>query len=186
MIVQNIAVDKLIPYARNPRLNDNAVDSVAASIKEFGFLVPIVIDADNVVVAGHTRLKAANKLGLSEVPCIIAEDLTETQLQAFRIIDNKVAEKASWDFDLLQLELQELPDIDFDKFQINFPNFEFGKNDINEVYENMPEFENECIDGNKIIIHFHDDNGRVELSKLLNKPITSKTKSIWFPDDGEK
>lgn len=102
------AIDELKPYKRNPRNNDGAVDAVAASIKEFGFKVPIVIDTDGEIIAGHTRLKAAQKLGLAEVPCIIADDLTPDQIKAFRLADNKTAELAEWDFELLQLELEDI------------------------------------------------------------------------------
>ena len=99
---------ELKPYKRNPRKNDGAVDAVAASIKEFGFKVPIVIDTNGEIVAGHTRLKAAKKLGLAEVPCIIADDLTPEQIKAFRLADNKTAELTEWDFELLQLELEDI------------------------------------------------------------------------------
>lgn len=113
MVFLNIS--ELKPYENNPRFNDKAVDAVAASIKEFGFKVPIVIDKDNVIIAGHTRLKAAQKLGLTEVPVIIADDLTEEQVKAFRIADNKVAELAEWDFEKLEMELKEL-NIDMNQF----------------------------------------------------------------------
>lgn len=106
----------LIPYEKNPRKNDQAVDKVAASIEEFGFKVPIVIDKDGVVVAGHTRLKAALKLGLEKVPCIVADDLTEDQIKAFRLADNKTAELAEWDYSLLTQELEEITDIDMADF----------------------------------------------------------------------
>ena len=109
--------DELKPYKNNPRKNDNAVDAVAASIKEFGFKVPIVIDKDGEIVAGHTRLKAAVKLKLDKVPCIIADDLTPDQIKAFRLADNKTAELAEWDFDLLNLELD---DIDLDMSDFGF------------------------------------------------------------------
>lgn len=98
-------VDELIPYVNNPRKNDHAVDAVASSISNFGFKVPIVIDKHNEVVNGHTRLKAAIKLGMEEVPVIVADDLTDDQIRAFRLADNKVAELAIWDEDLLQAEL---------------------------------------------------------------------------------
>lgn len=98
-------VKDLIPYQNNPRKNDEAVDYVAASIKEFGFKVPIIIDQNNEIVAGHTRLKAAKKLHLKEVPCIVADDLNEDQIKAFRLADNKVSEQAEWDLNLLDLEL---------------------------------------------------------------------------------
>lgn len=113
MKIINLPIDEIIPYERNPRKNDGAVEAVAASIREFGFKVPIVIDAQNVIVTGHTRHKAARKLGLTECPCIRADDLTPEQVRAYRLADNKVAELAEWDFDLLAAELAELPDFDF-------------------------------------------------------------------------
>lgn len=116
-------VDELIPYINNPRLNDDAVDAVASSIKNFGFKNPIVIDSDNEIINGHTRLKAAKKLGLDNVPVIIADDLTEAQKKAFRLADNKVSEIAEWDFELLESELNELKDTDlftgFEDFEID-------------------------------------------------------------------
>ena len=118
-------VNELIPYENNPRINDDAVDYVVNSIKEFGFKVPIVIDSDGVVVAGHTRLKACEKLGIDEVPCIVADDLTPEQVKAFRIADNKTAEKASWDDDLLSDELKDLID-DFDMTDFGFGDFELN------------------------------------------------------------
>lgn len=109
--IEYIDTEKLIPYINNPRINDQAVDVVAASIKEFGFKNPIIIDKENVIIAGHTRLKAAKKLGMEEVPVIRVEDLTENQIKAFRIADNKTVEFAEWDMELLQLELEELEDM---------------------------------------------------------------------------
>lgn len=103
---------ELKPYENNPRNNDEAVKYVAESIKQFGFKIPIVIDKDNVIVAGHTRYKAAKKLKIKAVPCIIADDLTEEQVKAFRLADNKVAEKATWNFDLLNLEMGQILNID--------------------------------------------------------------------------
>lgn len=108
--IEYINIEKLIPYINNPRLNDGAVDKVASSIKNFGFKNPIIIDEDNEIIAGHTRLKAARKLGLDEVPTIKVEDLTETQIKAFRIADNKTSEFAEWDFGLLEIELEGLDD----------------------------------------------------------------------------
>jgi ParB-like chromosome segregation protein Spo0J len=108
-------VKDLKAYVRNPRKNDKAVDAVAASIKEFGFRVPIVIDANNEIIAGHTRLKAAKKLGLTEVPCIRADDLTPAQVKAYRLADNKTAELAEWDLGALDIELAGL-DLDMTAF----------------------------------------------------------------------
>jgi hypothetical protein len=115
MEVENIKIDELKPYKNNPRLNDDAVEYVAESIKQFGFKVPIVIDKNNVIVTGHTRLKASKQLGLKEVPCIRADDLTEDQIKAFRIADNKVGEIATWDNSKLQIELEDV-DIDMTSF----------------------------------------------------------------------
>lgn len=109
--IEYIDIEKLIPYINNPRINDNAVDVVAASIKEFGFKNPILINNENVIIAGHTRLKAAKKLGLKEVPVIRVEDLTKNQIKAFRIADNKTTEFAEWNMELLELELEELEDM---------------------------------------------------------------------------
>lgn len=111
-----IAVDDLIPYENNPRLNDEAVDAVAASIREFGFKVPIVIDKNNVIVCGHTRMKAAVLLGLDTVPAIRADDLTDEQVKAFRLADNKTAELADWDVEKLSKELTELKNFDMEQF----------------------------------------------------------------------
>ena len=104
------------PYSKNPRKNAEAVKYVAESIKQFGFKVPIVIDSQNVIVAGHTRYKAAKLLGLKEIPCIVADDLNENQLRAFRLADNKVAEFSDWDFDLLDEELSDIFDLDMSDF----------------------------------------------------------------------
>ena len=104
------------PYENNPRNNDNAVEQVANSIKEFGFKQPIIIDSDNVIVCGHTRYKAAKKLGLDKVPCVIADDLTDEQIKAYRLADNKVGELAEWDIDLLGEELDGIFDIDMSDF----------------------------------------------------------------------
>ena len=116
MKVKEISIADIIPYENNPRKNDVAVDPVANSIKRFGFKVPIVIDKENVIVTGHTRFKAALKLGLDKVPCVVADDLSEEEIKAFRIADNKTGELAGWDFSLLDLELDEINDIDMAEF----------------------------------------------------------------------
>lgn len=110
-------INLIIPYDNNPRNNDKAVEAVANSIREFGFKVPIIIDKNNVIVAGHTRLKAAKKLGLTDIPVVKADDLTEDQVKAFRLADNKTSELASWNEDLL---LEELKAINLDMTQFNF------------------------------------------------------------------
>ena len=136
MEIVNIKTDMLIPYVNNPRHNEDAVEKVMASIQEFGFKVPLVIDKNNVVVTGHTRLKAAKRLGIDEVPCVIADDLSDAQIKAFRIADNKVSEYAEWDEELLKIELEQLEELDFnlDDLSIDFSDFDLDVGeDIKEI-----------------------------------------------------
>ena len=128
MKIVNFKIEELIPYINNPRNNENAIDKVASSIKEFGFKVPIVVDKEKVIITGHTRLLASKKLGLKEVPCVIADDLSEAQIKAFRIADNKVSEYASWDEELLKIELEDIEEeFESDNVytkEINIPHYE--------------------------------------------------------------
>ena len=112
--VQEWPIERLVPYARNPRVNDHAVDRMASMIREFGFRVPIIAKSDGTVIDGHLRLKAAQKLGMDSVPVALADDLTDAQVKALRIAVNRMAELASWDTELLSLELDELREMDFD------------------------------------------------------------------------
>lgn len=116
----------LKPYEKNPRKNDEAVAAVAASIREFGFRVPIICDADHVIICGHTRLKAAEMLGLEEIPVIVADDLTPEQVRAFRLADNKTAELAEWDDELLYKEIGDLPSFDWSAFGFELVPDEYG------------------------------------------------------------
>lgn len=134
MEIVNKKIEELKPYVNNPRFNDDAVEYVAKSIKEFGFKVPIILDKNNVIVAGHTRYKASLELGLKEVPCIIADDLNDEQIKAFRLADNKVSEKAQWNYELLDEELQEILGIDM-------LNFGFTESDINMDFNRIEEVE---------------------------------------------
>lgn len=129
-------IKDLKPYEKNPRRNNEAVKYVAKSIEEFGFKVPVIIDKDNVIVCGHTRYKASKKLGYTEIPCIIADDLTEEQIKAFRLADNKVSEKAEWDFDLLSEELDDIFNIEMSDF-----GFEIDIEEVEEIKEDNYEVE---------------------------------------------
>ena len=138
------------PYEKNPRKNDSAVDAVASSIEQFGFKVPVVIDKDNVIVCGHTRYKAAKKLGLEKVPCVIADDLTEEQIKAYRLADNKVSELAEWDIDLLGEELDGIFDIDMSDFGFDLTEEQDAQTEredlsdkVGETYEVIIECDNE-------------------------------------------
>ena len=119
MNIIEINITDIKEYENNPRNNENAIEPVANSIKKFGFKVPIILDRDNVIVAGHTRIYAAKKLGLKTVPCVIADDLTPEQIKAFRLADNKVGEIAEWDFAKLEEELMDIKNIDMSEFEFD-------------------------------------------------------------------
>lgn len=116
MEIKLVKIAEIKPYDRNPRNNDGAVDAVAASIQEFGWQQPIVVDHDGVIIAGHTRYKAAQKLKCKEVPVVVAENLTDEQVRAYRLADNKTGELAGWDFSALEEELAGLAEIDMQQF----------------------------------------------------------------------
>ena len=118
-------VADVIPYVNNPRHNEDAITKVMASIKEFGFQNPIILDKNNVIVTGHTRLAAAKRLGLEQVPCLVAKELTEAQVKAYRLADNKVGELAEWDMEKLRIEFESLQDMDF--------NLEMSGFDMDEI-----------------------------------------------------
>ncbi len=136
-------IEEVVPYENNPRNNDTAVKFVANSIKQFGFKVPIIIDKNGVIVAGHTRLKAAKKLGMKMVPCIVADDLTPKQVKAFRLADNKTAELADWNDELLESELADIDDIDMGQF--GFEGLEnLGEEEKDDTYTtaiNIPQYD---------------------------------------------
>ena len=127
MLIRDMDITLIKPYERNPRNNDKAIDAVAKSIQEFGWNSPIVVDRDNVIVCGHSRWRAAQKLGLTTVPVYVADKLTPEQVQAYRIADNKTGEIAEWNFDLLPLEIRELQEADFDLSLLGFDSEELDR-----------------------------------------------------------
>ena len=168
-------IDDLKPYENNPRFNDNAVQYVANSIKKFGFKVPLVIDKDNVIVTGHTRFKASMELGLKEVPCIVADDLTEEQIKAFRIADNKTNDMAEWNDDLLSIELKDILD-DIDMTDFGFGDFELSMlmDDVEpddydkELIEQYSSNADEFLTNKRVIITYAGEEQEEYLKKLLN------------------
>ena len=142
MDIIQLKVSQIKPYEKNPRKTDRAVDYVANSIRDFGFKVPILIDKNKVIVAGHVRYKAAKKLKMESVPCIVADDLTEEQVNAFRLIDNKTQELSTWDFSKLIAELDELTD-QFNMQQLGFNEQKEKKsgNGSGEAEQNLDEGE---------------------------------------------
>lgn len=143
--IKYIPIDDIKPYKNNPRLNEEAIPYVMNSIKEFGFKNPIILDKNNVIVAGHTRLESARRLDMKEVPVIYADDLTEEQVKAFRLADNKVAEKSMWDYTKLDEELENILDIDMSIF--DFENIEeTNLDDFFEDNDNKKEKESKLIE----------------------------------------
>ena len=190
--IESRHISELTEYANNPRHNDASVSRVAESIRQFGFLVPIIIDCKGEIVAGHTRFKAAKQLGLESVPVIVATGLTDAQLKAFRIIDNKAGESSYWDWDKLMAE--------FDSLHVELPEFDasaFGFitqfDDVDkdgawaEVFDGSG-VENTSIAKLSINVMFSSDVLRLEFIELMKKyslkEIDSASKTIWFA--GEK
>lgn len=174
MEIVNKNIEEIKMYENNPRNNDGAVEYVANSIKEFGFKVPIVLDKNNVIVAGHTRYKAAKLLKITEIPCIIADDLSDEQVKAFRLIDNKAAELASWDIDLLNLELENIKDIDMELFNFEISNI--LDNVVDDEYEvELPE-DPKTKNGNIYKLGNHylmcgDSTNASDVKKLMNNQL---------------
>lgn len=137
--IEYVDINSIKPYKKNPRKNEEAIPYVMESIKQFGFKNPVILDKDNVIVAGHTRIESAKRLGITEIPCIYADDLTDEQIRAFRLADNKVGEIAEWDIDLLDTELDDILNIDMQDFGF------FKAEDINldEFFEEKEEQQEE-------------------------------------------
>lgn len=135
MEVKTVSIDQIKPYENNPRNNDDAVDAVANSIREFGWQQPIVVDSGGVIIAGHTRYKAAKRLRLKEVPIVVADKLTKEQVNAYRLADNKVSELADWDDKLLDQELNDILDIDMSEFGFDLDDELAEEDVIDDDYE---------------------------------------------------
>lgn len=155
MQIKDINIGDLIPYEKNPRKNEGAIEYVKNSIQQFGFKVPIVIDTNNVIVCGHTRYAAAKQLDLDVVPCVIADDLTDEQIAAYRLADNKVAEFSDWDMSLLNEELDKL--LDFDMSAFGFFDEEEEEEEQEEEIIPEVEFTEVLEEENNYIVLFFDN-----------------------------
>jgi ParB-like chromosome segregation protein Spo0J len=188
-------IDRLIEYARNPRKNDHAVDRVASVIHEFGFRVPILAKSDGSVIDGHLRIKAARKLKLEKVPVIICDDMTETQIKAFRLSVNKVAELADWDEEMLGLELADLREADFDFWLMGFDADEIERalnppepTNLEKEWQEaeMPDYDGSPKgQGGTIIVHFPTLNDRAEFGRVIGMLISDEAKFCWYPSKPE-
>lgn len=166
MQIQNIPTENLVEYARNPRKNDAVVDKMVACIKEFGFRIPIVAKSDGTVVDGHLRLKAARKMGLKEVPVVNADDLTEAQIKAFRLVANQSANWAEWDEELLKLEFKDLEDLNYDLELTGF--------DLEDIQKQLDELEGKTVE--------EDDFDESEISQD-ETPVITKPGDLWILGD---
>lgn len=176
MRILELKVADLKEYGRNPRKNDKAVEPVAESIKQFGFKVPIIVDSDYVIIAGHTRLKAAKYLGLDVVPCVIADDLTEEQIKAFRLADNKVSEFAEWDMGLLDMELEGILDMDMEIF-----GFASEEDKEPTIEAEVPFTESLDESHNYVVLYFDNDIDWLQAQTVFN---IGKVKELSTRKDG--
>lgn len=183
MQIEYRKIDEIIPYVNNPRDNTDAIDAVASSIKQYGFLVPMVIDKEDEIITGHTRFLAAKKLGLEEVPTIKADNLSEAQIKAFRLVDNKVAEISTWDSELLANELEELSEMGVLLDEFGFENLEEEPNEIEDetIYTrkvDVPQYE---ITGDKpSITELTDESKTQELIAEINKSSLSDEEKAFL------
>jgi len=170
--ITNIAINKLKPYIANPRKNDEVVDRMADSIKEFGFRIPVLAKSDGTVIDGHLRIKAAVKLGIKEIPVIVSDDMTEAQIKAFRIMVNKSVAWAEWDEELLRKELEALKVMDYNLEMTGFDMEEILKLVGSDVSETTPP---ELKDGDRspftqMTFTLHDSQA-IEVQNALKKAI---------------
>ena len=173
MKVEMVSTDSITPYANNARRNKKAIDAVAASLNEFGFRQPIVVDAERVIVVGHTRHAAAVKLGMDEVPVHVAEGLSDDAIRAYRLADNKTAEIAEWDDDKLATELLELAETDIDLEAMGFDAVDVAEMMGVEKEEAKPEVEFSQYIGesnNYIVLLFDNDTDWIHANTLFDLP----------------
>lgn len=191
--IEQVSIDKLIPYARNARThNDAQVAQIAGSIREYGFTNPVLIDADSGIIAGHGRVLAARQLEMAMVPCIRLSHLTEIQKRAYVLADNKIALNSGWDDELLKLELTDIGEAGYDLDLLGFTQAELtslfletehGETDPDAEWEGMPEFDQPDKNSwRQLIVHFECQSDLDEFSRLIGQRLTDKTKSIWHPE----
>lgn len=192
--VQLVSTDDLVPYARNSRVHgEEQVAQIAASIQEWGFTVPILVDEENTLIAGHGRLLAAQKLKLKQVPVMVARGWSDAQRRAYVIADNKLTENSTWDEELLKVEIKQL---EFDNFDIGklgfgldemadlFLDKDFGKTDAFDEWQDMPEFDNDNLDYFRSVkVHFDNQQDVDEFAAKTGLKITEVTKSIRYPEN---
>jgi len=184
-------INELKPYKDNANTHSReSIDIIRKSIFEFGFNVPVIIDRESNVICGHGRIIAASEIGMTEVPCIIKEDLTKVQLKAYRIMENKTHEYSQWDFNILKKELDFLNEKEYGLEFTGFSNEEFEKLNGIEIedhkgeWNGMPEYQNTNLTPIKqIIVSFSSLENRDKFAELIGVKLTDKTKSIFYPPE---
>lgn len=169
--IKYVKLNDIKPYNKNPRLNEEAIPYVMKSIQEFGFRNPVILDKNNIIVCGHTRVESAKRLEIKEIPCLYVDDLNEEQIKAFRLADNKVSEKANWNFELLDEELNDI-------LNINMEDFGFLENNedvLDDFIEDKPEIEFSEVIGeehNYIVLYFDNEVDWLQAESLFDiKPV---------------
>ncbi len=191
--VPTMSVEALIPYARNSRTHsEDQVAQIAASIREFGFTNPVLVDGKGVIIAGHGRVLAAKALGLASVPVLVLDHLTDAQRRAYVIADNKLALNSTWDHETLRAELEALGEVELDLGVLGFSeqelsgiflDQEIGENDASAEWTGMPEFDQQDRKAfRSITVHFKDQAKVDEFARLVGQLITEKTRYLWFPE----
>lgn len=172
--IELVELSKIKPYENNPRHNEKAVDGVANSIKKFGFKVPIVVDKNYVIINGHTRYLASQKLGLESVPVIVAKDLTPEQVTKYRLADNKVGELADWNLEMLGDEIAELKDVDFGELGFNeielmilTEDIEPEEFDKNEIEEYSKRADRDILKVKKLTLKYDNEQEKKQLKELF-------------------
>jgi hypothetical protein len=190
MKIEQIKTEKLIPYINNARTHsEQQVAQIAASIREFGFNNPIIVDKNFTIIAGHGRVRAAQLLEMEKVPCIQVEHLTELQKKAYILAENKIALNAGWDNELLSLELHGLEESEFDLQITGFNDAEISMlfsdgqgTDAKQEWTGMPEFISNDPCYRKVVVNFDTPDDVQEFFSMIGQSFTEKTKSIWFPE----
>ncbi len=191
--VERRKTDSLVPYARNSRTHsEQQVSQIAASIKEWGWTTPVLIDEEGGIIAGHGRVLAAQQLNFDEIPAMVATGWTKAQKQAYVLADNQIPQNAGWDMDLLKIEIKDLSSKKFDLNLIGFNDgdimnlalpVEEGETNAYEEWEGMPDFEqNDKTSFRHVIVHFENNEDLAKFFSLIGQSHTDKTKSVWFPE----
>jgi hypothetical protein len=186
--VERRPLASLLPYARNARLHSDAqVAQIAASITEYGWTIPVLVNEADELIAGHGRVLAAHMLRLADVPTMVARGWSQAQVRAYRLADNKLALNGEWDFDLLRSEIEDLRELGIDLELAGFSVMEVDQlfaadTDYNAEWQGMPEFGQENhMAFRTLVVHFTDQESVNRFAKLVKQELTDKTKFIWYP-----